>query len=413
MNVAEFSLNISILIPGSSSVLSYIAFIFPSCRYTVFPPSFPLFLPSARLCVGFYVLDKTATSPRLEVVASHRRGNLSFNPAPALGCLSNLCDCPSSPYWLPVVEGVPRPVKCPKGEDHSQHLDSGWLEASPPQAAAFKEYRHIQSCGTARVSTPWPPEPGDQGASPGRQLCIKAPLRETSRSATCGGRAGRWCPPAGGGRGGAQRLGPPVSMRKAPQQASKWCQIRCLPLRPRLQDKQMSLPHTKPRGPQQHFHIGPWGRWVLAWHFWRLVVSWSEPGWFSKLGVLRASLSGAGIKSWGCPMWGSSPLFLREKLSILNYLPTVGHGRCALWQDCVLASPAPSVRAFSRLPHMEELLSQFLLFSEEVLPYRPVGWMCLWEEVSSGSCVAILNWNPPSLLSFLSSFQKEFEVVCK
>lgn len=46
-------------------------------------------------CFGFYVLDETALSPRLERVASYRGGNLSFILVLALGCLSNLWDCAS------------------------------------------------------------------------------------------------------------------------------------------------------------------------------------------------------------------------------------------------------------------------------------------------------------------------------
>lgn len=43
----------------------------------------------------FYVLERIATSPRLDEAASRRRWTLSFNPRLVLGCLSNLCDCPT------------------------------------------------------------------------------------------------------------------------------------------------------------------------------------------------------------------------------------------------------------------------------------------------------------------------------
>ena len=39
-----------------------------------------------------------------------------------------------------------------------------------------------------------------------------------------------------------------------------------------------------------------------------------EVGWFSKLDILGDYFSGAGFKSYACPMWGSSPLLLGEFL---------------------------------------------------------------------------------------------------
>ena len=48
------------------------------------------------LCVSFYTVNKITTSPSLEGVASCRRWILSFSPALAVRCLSNLCDYPSS-----------------------------------------------------------------------------------------------------------------------------------------------------------------------------------------------------------------------------------------------------------------------------------------------------------------------------
>lgn len=50
---------------------------------------------SHSVCVGFYVLDETVTSPSLGV-ALGRRGTLSFNSVLTLGCLLDLWDCTSS-----------------------------------------------------------------------------------------------------------------------------------------------------------------------------------------------------------------------------------------------------------------------------------------------------------------------------
>ena len=79
------------------------------------------------LCVGFYTVEETATSPSLEGVASCRRWSFSFIPATAFVCLSHFCVCTSG-KWLPFVEVVPRIVFQRGG---FQHLDSIWLEARP------------------------------------------------------------------------------------------------------------------------------------------------------------------------------------------------------------------------------------------------------------------------------------------
>lgn len=51
-----------------------------------------------------------------------------------------------------------------------------------------------------------------------------------------------------------------------------------------------------------------------------------EPHWLSKLGVLGAPLSGAGLKGLEVPGVGSNPWVLREKFQDLSSLPNVGGG---------------------------------------------------------------------------------------
>lgn len=101
------------------------------------------------------------------------------------------------------------------------------------------------------------------------------------------------------------------------------CQIRCLPLRLTLPHKQIKFPH-KVQAPLNRVLLG----WTLGWvspSLWALkshfsdhynpedLVSKRHVG-FSELDILRVHPSGPGLKSWGCPMWGSDPLFLRDKL---------------------------------------------------------------------------------------------------
>lgn len=74
--------------------------------------------------------------------------------------------CPNSwlslkPLWLskqlilflipPSSWGWTKTWQCPKGEDFSQHLNSGWLEAKA-SGSIFKVCKYIQSCVTISVS---------------------------------------------------------------------------------------------------------------------------------------------------------------------------------------------------------------------------------------------------------------------
>ena len=79
---------ISVSLRSVSGVLSF------CCSYV------PISLFSNTLCVGFYTIDKTVTSPKLEEVAFHRRWTLLFSLAWALGGLSILCDFLSSFFAL-------------------------------------------------------------------------------------------------------------------------------------------------------------------------------------------------------------------------------------------------------------------------------------------------------------------------
>lgn len=151
--------------------------------------------------------------------------------------------------------------------------------------------------------------------------------------------------------------------QRAPQQASNVCQIRFLPLRAMLQDRQMSLPHTKSGHPLiSHFHPGPWGGWLCACKPFKSCFSnhyscgscGCKPHWFSKIDVLGAHLSGTGLKSWGYLMWGSNTSLLRDKLWVLSSLPTVGCCAGGKVYGQVVSQPLlPTLMwAFSCSPHM-------------------------------------------------------------
>ena len=103
-------------------------------------------------------------------------------------------------------------------------------------------------------------------------------------------------------------------------------------------------------------------------------------------------LSGAGVKSGGCPMWGSNPFLLSEQLQV----STQGWRRRGWWglrRDC---DPA-SLTCFD--VDRRSGSASFYVFSEDVVPYVAIDLLCLWEEVSSGSCkVAILNRKLVNLL---------------
>lgn len=75
--------------------------------------------------------------------------SLLFNPAITLGCLSNLCHYLSSllsSQWLPVVEGIPRPVSVPKGWILlSTQIQVDWKP--DPRVAALKVYKHTSFRG--------------------------------------------------------------------------------------------------------------------------------------------------------------------------------------------------------------------------------------------------------------------------
>ena len=104
-------------------------------------------------------------------------------------------------------------------------------------------------------------------------------------------------------------------------------------------------------------------------------------------------------------MWGSNPLFLREKLWVLSSLLIVGH--CA--RDGVYGVPASPTCfnvVFSLFARCVVVIQPaFRFFKEEIVPYVAVDSVCPWEEVSSGSSyVTILNWNSKlNIFEILSS----------
>lgn len=64
-----------------------------------------------------------------------------------------------------------------------------------------------------------------------------------------------------------------------------------------------------------------------------------EPLWLSKLGVLGAPLSGAGLKGLGVPGVGSNPWVFREKLQDLSSLPNVGGGAMGVVYGQTVSQP--------------------------------------------------------------------------
>lgn len=87
--------------------------------------------------------------------------------------------------------------------------------------------------------------------------------------------------------------------------------------------KQRSLSHTKSGQPLiTAATLGPRAGEFQCTCPWKAIsqivialrVSWTWAPRVFKLDVLGACLSGSGLKSWGCLMWGLNPLHLREKL---------------------------------------------------------------------------------------------------
>ena len=88
---------------------------------------------SLTLCVGFSTLDKTVTSVlpsvRPHVGDEHQQSALLelLAASHTVVIVHAAVLVLSGSQQLRVCHGHP----CPKGEDHSQHLEAGWLEARP------------------------------------------------------------------------------------------------------------------------------------------------------------------------------------------------------------------------------------------------------------------------------------------
>ena len=97
--------------------------------------------------------------------------------------------------------------------------------------------------------------------------------------------------------------------------------------------------------------------------------------------------------------WGSDPSLLWGDLHSYDTPPTCGslHQRCRFWLDCVSDPPTHLSVAFSLcLSCRKSVLLVFRLFSEIVVLYLVVVWVCPREEVSSeSSYLAILDTPPP------------------
>lgn len=98
----------------------------------------------------------------LEGVVSCKRYVLLFNSALALGCPLKLSYCLNSLIyfqWLPICEGVPRPISVPKQRISLRiQIAADWRP--DPQAVPFKECRYI-ILWDHRYKPCQPPEPGD------------------------------------------------------------------------------------------------------------------------------------------------------------------------------------------------------------------------------------------------------------
>lgn len=151
------------------------------------------------------------------------------------------------------------------------------------------------------------------------------------------------------------------------------CQIRCLPLRLTLPHKQIKFPH-KVQAPLNRVLLG----WTLGWvspSLWALkshfsdhynpedLVSKRHVG-FSELDILRVHPSGPGLKSWGCPMWGSDPLFLRDKLWFwVSYIYIYGIFSHSIPFGLCLALPDIQIHTLVKFFELDTYIFDNLLFS--------------------------------------------------
>ena len=170
----------------------------------------------------------------------------------------------------------------------------------------------------------------------------------------------------------------------APPQGPRCVSTRRPDLRPKLQDKQTSLPTTKSGRPAAAPHgaleqVSPSARpgkavSQVATALWVLGI---RAPWFSKLDVLGARLSGAGLGSWGA--WrGGQILCSSEALWVLSSLLTGGGGVGVAFM--LRLCPTCWLWAFSLAPCVE--VAQFLGF------FRGRCSICICR---FSVCVAILN----------------------
>ena len=90
----------------------------------------------------------------------------------------------------------------------------------------------------------------------------------------------------------------------------------------------------------------------------------------------------------GSPTWGSDLSLLRADLCGCDSPPTCGspHWWCGFSLDCTSAPPTRLTVAYSLYPWLQKMCSASLqVILETVIPYVVVVFVCLWEEVSSGS----------------------------
>lgn len=171
-------------------------------------------------------------------------------------------------------------------------------------------------------------------ASTGKERKKKREKKEKGKARKGGGeprvlKTKRWCPLAG--TWGRSRKMAPASL--CPEGHPPWRPpdthaSRSLPFRPALQDQQMSLSPRTAESLYGRLALGlevgeSWGP-LRALP--RSAISGGWVGWVGgvvfKARHLDPRLSDAGRKS--CPVWGSSPLLLREKLWVWSSHPTVG-----------------------------------------------------------------------------------------
>lgn len=95
-----------------------------------------------------------------------------------------------------------------------------------------------------------------------------------------------------------------------------------------------------------------------------------------KSSILGARLSGAGLKNWGCLMWGSNPWLLWEKLWVLRSLLT-NCGSLGQRQDCRSCCIPASPICFDVGKVAQPVFRVLFYFQRTAVPNASVDSLCL------------------------------------